>query len=67
MDTFLTQLGCRVGPRIEALDFGHAEILAKSIDDNLEVVGEHVLTLSRDDFDDDDADRICRALSESYF
>lgn len=65
MKIFLTQdqSGRRIGPRIEALDFGHAELLAEPLD--VEVVGRHVLTMSGEDLTDDKVDKVCKASSES--
>lgn len=63
MKTFLTQKGRFRGPQIEALDFAHAEQQAFEMD--VTVIGEHVLTLSRKGFTESDADRLCKALSES--
>ena len=64
MKTFITEKNGFEGPEIEALDFGHAEQLAKDIDDNLVVSGKHILTIQRDGFTAEDADRMCKALSE---
>lgn len=63
MSTFLTQVGNFEGPQIEAFDFGHAQQQAWS-EPGLEVVGELVLTIQRPGFTEEDADRICKALSE---
>ena len=43
---------------------GHARQLAFEMDEDVEVIGEHVLTIQREDFTEKDADRICKALSE---
>ena len=63
MKLFLTQLGNRVGPKIEAFDMGHARQLAFEMSEDVEVIGEHVLTISRSGFTESDANRICKALS----
>lgn len=63
MRTFLTQVGDLEGPQIEAFDFGHAQQQAWS-EPGLEIVGELVLTIQRPGFTEEDADRICKALSE---
>ena len=64
MRTFITERdGCE-GERIEAFDFGHAQQIAWATP-GLKVIGRHVLTIQRKGFTDNDADRICKALSES--
>ena len=63
LKTYLTQIGEYEGPKIEALDFGHAEIIAGKM--GIKVIGEHKLTISCEGFTDLGADRICKALSES--
>ncbi len=63
MKTFITEKdGCE-GPQIEALDFEHAQQQAWA-EPGLEVVGELVLTIQRENFTESDADRICKAFSE---
>jgi len=62
MKTFLTEVGDFEGPQIEAFDFGHAEQIAAEM--GVTVIGEHVLTIQREGFTENDADRICKALSE---
>ena len=64
MKTFLTEKDGFEGPEIEAIDFQHAEQQALELGVN--VTGEHILTISCKGFTDIDADRICKALSESY-
>ena len=64
MPTFLTEKDGFEGPKIEADAFWHAEHLAKEIDLNLEVVGEHILTIKRLGFSEADADKMCKAFSE---
>ena len=63
MKTFLTEKNGFEGEQIKAFDFGHAQQIAAEI--GVEVVGEHVLTISRAGFTEEDAGRICKALSES--
>ena len=64
MKTFITEIdGCE-GPQIEALDFGHAQQQAWA-EPGVEVVGELVLTIQRRDFTEKDADKMCKAISES--
>lgn len=65
MKTFITQNGDFEGPQIEALDFGHAQQQSWS-EPGLEVIGELVLTIRRPNFTEEDADKMCKALSESY-
>lgn len=65
MKVFLTEKDGKAGERIEAFDLGHAKQLAWS-EPGLEVIGEHVLTIQRDGFNENDADRMCKALSESH-
>ncbi len=64
MKKFLTRIGDFEGPKIEAFDFGHAQQIAWGME-GVEVIGEHVLTILRPGFTEDDADRICKALSEN--
>ena len=63
MKTFLTEKNGVIGPRIEACDFEHAELLASNL--GVEVIGEHKLTIFKDGFTDDDAKKLCKAMSES--
>ena len=62
MKLFLTKNGNFAGPQIEALDMAHAQ--QQAFDMDVEVVGEHILTISKKGFTEKDADRMCRALSE---
>lgn len=62
MKIFLTEKDGFEGEQIEAFDFGHAQQIAWGM--NVEVIGEHVLTIQRKGFTEIDADRICKALSE---
>ena len=64
MKTFLTEKDGFEGPEIEAIDFQQAE--QKALELNVEITGEHILTIYRKGLTDSDADRICKALSESY-
>ena len=62
MSLFLTQR-VRPGRSIEAIDYEDARQQALS-EQGLEVVGEHILTIQRRGFNENDADRILEALSE---
>ncbi len=62
MKTFLTEKDGFEGEQIEAFDFGQAQQIAAEM--GVEVVGEHVLTISREGFTEEDADRMCKAFSE---
>lgn len=64
MKTFLTEKDGVEGPKIEADAFWHAEHLARGIDPGLKVVGKHILTLKRQGFSEEDANRMCKAFSE---
>lgn len=63
MKKFLTENGDCEGPDIEALDFGHAELLAEKL--GVKVYGEHFLTISGKNLTDEAANKICKAFSES--
>lgn len=66
MKNFITRIGDYAGPQIEAFDSGHAKQIAAEMDLDLIVIGEHILTISREGFTEADADRMCKALSEEY-
>lgn len=62
MKTFLTEKDGFEAELIEAFDFGHAQQIAWGL--GVEVIGEHILTIQREGFNEADADRICEALSK---
>lgn len=64
MKLFLTQIDGHEGPPIRAIDFDHARQLAFELE--AEVIGEHFLTIKKGGFTEQDAERLCKAMSETY-
>jgi len=64
MKTFLTEKEGFEAEPIEALDFGHAQQIAWGL--GVEVIGEHILTIQREGFTEEDANRMCKDLLDTY-